>query len=316
MNLPATVEMYTPNLYADTIEWFLRTIRNRDSSPVAAPAQRPGLRRGRRRAGGAGRRRPRRGLPVRQRRAHRQRRPGHAGDQPVQPGRRSRSSTSATSTRCAEPPSTATACRCTSATPTSATSSTRRSAGSHQDAIKKGFAALYAEADEAGRGRDYETWGVPYLPIDPPTSAAPTKPSSGSTASPARAAWPTSWRPSTASPCRAACRSSSPRPSSRSPRTPAPRSRPRRCGTSSKRCTYPAHRACGCEATGWSAQTTTPRRSPHSATAVAYVETVDAHNDVRWGIGRHHNISTASLLAVLSAAERILRDRDSSRDRT
>jgi 2-isopropylmalate synthase len=30
--------------------------------------------------------------------------------------------------------------------------------GSHQDAIKKGFAAL---------GREYETWGVPYLPIDP-----------------------------------------------------------------------------------------------------------------------------------------------------
>ena len=31
MNLPATVEMYTPNLYADTIEWFLRNVRNRDS---------------------------------------------------------------------------------------------------------------------------------------------------------------------------------------------------------------------------------------------------------------------------------------------
>jgi 2-isopropylmalate synthase len=30
--------------------------------------------------------------------------------------------------------------------------------GSHQDAIKKGFAAL---------GTDYDTWGVPYLPIDP-----------------------------------------------------------------------------------------------------------------------------------------------------
>jgi 2-isopropylmalate synthase len=30
--------------------------------------------------------------------------------------------------------------------------------GSHQDAIKKGFAAL---------GDDYEEWGVPYLPIDP-----------------------------------------------------------------------------------------------------------------------------------------------------
>ena len=30
LNLPATVEMYTPNLYADTIEWFLRHIARRD----------------------------------------------------------------------------------------------------------------------------------------------------------------------------------------------------------------------------------------------------------------------------------------------
>ena len=30
MNLPATVEMYSPNLYADTIEWFLRRIAHRD----------------------------------------------------------------------------------------------------------------------------------------------------------------------------------------------------------------------------------------------------------------------------------------------
>jgi 2-isopropylmalate synthase len=30
MNLPATVEMFTPNLYADTIEWFGRTVRDRD----------------------------------------------------------------------------------------------------------------------------------------------------------------------------------------------------------------------------------------------------------------------------------------------
>ena len=34
--------------------------------------------------------------------------------------------------------------------------------GSHQDAIKKGFDALYA-----ANGRDYDTWEVPYLPIDP-----------------------------------------------------------------------------------------------------------------------------------------------------
>jgi 2-isopropylmalate synthase len=34
--------------------------------------------------------------------------------------------------------------------------------GSHQDAIKKGFAALHAE-----KGEDYDVWEVPYLPIDP-----------------------------------------------------------------------------------------------------------------------------------------------------
>jgi len=36
--------------------------------------------------------------------------------------------------------------------------------GSHQDAIKKGFEALDAKRDESG---EYPQWGVPYLPIDP-----------------------------------------------------------------------------------------------------------------------------------------------------
>ncbi|MDD5746398.1 MAG: 2-isopropylmalate synthase [Candidatus Omnitrophica bacterium] len=31
INLPATVEMSTPNVYADRIEWFIRKVRNRDS---------------------------------------------------------------------------------------------------------------------------------------------------------------------------------------------------------------------------------------------------------------------------------------------
>ncbi len=31
LNLPATVEMYSPNVYADVIEWFGRTIKNRES---------------------------------------------------------------------------------------------------------------------------------------------------------------------------------------------------------------------------------------------------------------------------------------------
>src|SRR4029434_5023226 len=29
INLPSTVEMYTPNLYADAIEWFARNLRQR-----------------------------------------------------------------------------------------------------------------------------------------------------------------------------------------------------------------------------------------------------------------------------------------------
>src|SRR5687768_12405437 len=39
--------------------------------------------------------------------------------------------------------------------------------GSHQDAIKKGFTALHEKAARGGRGPDdYDVWGVPYLPID------------------------------------------------------------------------------------------------------------------------------------------------------
>jgi hypothetical protein len=37
---------------------------------------------------------------------------------------------------------------------------------------------------------------------------------------------------------------------------------------------------------------------------VAYVETKDTAGDVRWGIGTDPNIITASLKAVLGAAER------------
>ncbi len=39
--------------------------------------------------------------------------------------------------------------------------------GSHQDAIKKGFDALEAEADERGVPVERLPWDVPYLPIDP-----------------------------------------------------------------------------------------------------------------------------------------------------
>jgi len=39
--------------------------------------------------------------------------------------------------------------------------------GSHQDAIKKGFEFMESDAKEAGTSVDDLVWGVPYLPIDP-----------------------------------------------------------------------------------------------------------------------------------------------------
>ena len=39
--------------------------------------------------------------------------------------------------------------------------------GSHQDAIKKGFEAMDARAAESGVNVDDLVWGVPYLPVDP-----------------------------------------------------------------------------------------------------------------------------------------------------
>ena len=39
--------------------------------------------------------------------------------------------------------------------------------GSHQDAIKKGFEAMEADAKAAGKAVDEIEWAVPYLPIDP-----------------------------------------------------------------------------------------------------------------------------------------------------
>ena len=39
--------------------------------------------------------------------------------------------------------------------------------GSHQDAIKKGFEAMEARAAAEGKSVDVIEWGVPYLPIDP-----------------------------------------------------------------------------------------------------------------------------------------------------
>ena len=212
INLPATVEMATPNVYADSIEWMHRNLRHRESVVLSpAPAQRPRHRRRRRRARLHGRRRPHRGLPVRQRRAHRQRLPGHAGHEPVQPGHRPADRLLATSTRSAAPSSTATSCRCTSGTRTAATSSTPRSPARTRTRSRRASRRWTRDAAAAGRaGRRARLGGA--VPADRPEGPRPlaTRRSSGSTRSPARAASPTCMKTEHGSTCRAGCRSSSP----------------------------------------------------------------------------------------------------------
>jgi 2-isopropylmalate synthase len=75
VNLPTTVEQFPPNVYADRMEWFIRHFSRRDSAILSVHPHND------RRAGTDGRRRTGRGLSLRERRAHRQRRSDHAGAQ-------------------------------------------------------------------------------------------------------------------------------------------------------------------------------------------------------------------------------------------
>ena len=225
LNLPATVEMYTPNLFADVIEWFGRTIsRARRGRAVLAPPQRPGHR-GRR--GGArparGRRAHRRDA-VRQRRAHGQRRHRDARAQPVQPGRGPRPRPLGHRRGPAGCPSSPPGWTCPRATPTRATSSTRPSADRTKTRSRRGWPRS-ARATTTGR--------CPTCPSTPRTPAGATRRSSGSTPSPARAVSPTSWTSSTASTCRGTSRSSSSEWSSAPRSAPGPRSPPSTSGASS-----------------------------------------------------------------------------------
>jgi 2-isopropylmalate synthase len=167
MNLPATVEMFTPNLYADSIEWFLRTVRNRDAITLslhphndrgcAVAAAELGVLAGADRVEGClfgnGERTGNVDLVT-------------LGlnlfSQGVDPGidfgdidaiRR-------TAEYCNRLP-------VHERHPYAGDLVYTAFSGSHQDAIKKGFAALYAESEAAGNGHDYARWEVPYLPIDP-----------------------------------------------------------------------------------------------------------------------------------------------------
>jgi 2-isopropylmalate synthase len=129
--------------------------------------------------------------------------------------------------------------------------------GSHQDAIKKGLEALERDADAAGVPVEEYPWEAPYLPIDPKdvgrTYEAVIR------VSRARAASRTSSRPSTSSTCRAAFRSSSaawcrstPTPKAAS----SPRTRSGRCSSASTSTAASRSRSTPC----------TPRPRPVPAT--------------------------------------------------
>jgi 2-isopropylmalate synthase len=165
LNLPATVECYTPNVYADVIEWFCRNVRNRDSVVVSlhphndrgtatAAAELAMLAGADRVEGTLFGNGERTGnvdvinlainlmvngvdpeLDVSDIDALR-RVAEYCNRLPVGPRH-----------------------------PWVGDLVYTAFSGSHQDAIKKGFDALEAKA--AANGGEYPTWGVPYLPLDP-----------------------------------------------------------------------------------------------------------------------------------------------------
>jgi 2-isopropylmalate synthase len=167
MNLPATVEMFTPNVYADTIEWFLRTVRNRESVVLslhphndrgtAVAAAELGVMAGADRVEGTlfgnGERTGNVDVITLAMNLFSQGIDPELDITDIDALRR-------TAEYCNRLP-------VHERHPYVGDLVYTSFSGSHQDAIKKGFAALYADAEAAGRGRDYEVWGVPYLPIDP-----------------------------------------------------------------------------------------------------------------------------------------------------
>jgi 2-isopropylmalate synthase len=167
MNLPATVEMYSPNIYADTIEWFLRTVRNRESVVLslhphndrgcAVAAAELGVLAGADRVEGClfgnGERTGNVDVVTLAMNLFSQGIDPELDVSDIDSLRR-------TAEYCNRLP-------VHERHPYVGDLVYTAFSGSHQDAIKKGFAALYADAEAAGHGRDYEWWEVPYLPIDP-----------------------------------------------------------------------------------------------------------------------------------------------------
>jgi 2-isopropylmalate synthase len=168
LNLPATVEMYSPNLYADTIEWFLREIPHRDTIALslhphndrgcAVAAAELGLMAGADRVEGClfgnGERTGNVDLVTLALNMMSQGVDPRLDVSDIDAIRR----TYEYCNRMQLP----------ERHPYAGDLVYTAFSGSHQDAIKKGLSAIKRTAVEAGRApTDYEVWEVPYLPIDP-----------------------------------------------------------------------------------------------------------------------------------------------------
>src|SRR6476660_2724460 len=167
MNLPATVEMYSPNIYADTIEWFLRTVPDRDSVVLslhphndrgcAVAAAELGVLAGADRVEGClfgnGERTGNVDLVTLAM---------NLFSQGIDPeiDFRGIDDIKRTVEYCNQLP-------VHERHPYAGDLVFTAFSGSHQDAIKKGLDALQRDADAAGTSIEDFEWGVPYLPIDP-----------------------------------------------------------------------------------------------------------------------------------------------------
>ena len=167
MNLPATVEMFSPNLYADAIEWFLRTVRNRDSVVLslhphndrgcAVAAAELGVMAGADRVEGClfgnGERTGNVDLVALGLNLFTQGIDPEIDFSDLDEIRR-------TAEYCNQ-------LKVHERSPWAGDLVYTAFSGSHQDAIKKGFEALDARAQAEGKHVSELEWAVPYLPIDP-----------------------------------------------------------------------------------------------------------------------------------------------------
>ena len=177
LNLPATIEMATPNVYADQIEWFSRQLTRRDFTTIslhphndrgtAVAATELAMMAGADRVEGClfghGERTGNVCLVT-------------LGMNLFSQGVDPQIDFSPTSTRSAAPSSTAPSCPSTRATPTPATSSTRRSPAPTRTPSRRGSKTSTASPPSRA-SRSARSRGRPRTcPSTPRTSAAPTRP--------------------------------------------------------------------------------------------------------------------------------------------